>query len=287
MIAQRCSRRSVLAVAVLISGDLHANCRCRGYLSEPSHSSRRRLRRRRADRYSGPLHRRQARRCAGPACRGREQAGGGRHRGDARCAGAAARRLHAAAVHAFRRHQCRGLPQCRLSARRHRADLADRQILLRPGAGERDPGGRFRNRSSPTPKPIPAKSPMRRSAPVRRRKSWRASWRSSPASTLNRIPFRGGAGVVQELVAGRVDLYPSPTLAIMSQYQAKQLKILATTSPERLNNLPEVPTLKRRVLISSVSAGSAFAPAPARRSRSSRRSTSISSRSWRRRVIMR
>jgi tripartite-type tricarboxylate transporter receptor subunit TctC len=63
---------------------------------------------------------------------------------------------------------------------------------------------------------------------------------------LNRIPFRGGAGVVQELVAGRVDLYPSPTLAIMPQYQAKQLKILATTSPERLKSSPEVPTLKER-----------------------------------------
>jgi len=64
--------------------------------------------------------------------------------------------------------------------------------------------------------------------------------------TLNRIPFRGGLGPVQELVAGRVDLYPSPTLAIMSQYRAKQLKILATTSPERLNNLPEIPTLKEK-----------------------------------------
>jgi tripartite-type tricarboxylate transporter receptor subunit TctC len=64
--------------------------------------------------------------------------------------------------------------------------------------------------------------------------------------TLNRIPFRGGIGVVQELVAGRVDLYPSPTLAIMSQYRAKQLKILATTSPERLNTLPEVPTLREK-----------------------------------------
>ena len=64
--------------------------------------------------------------------------------------------------------------------------------------------------------------------------------------TLNRIPFRGGIGVVQELVAGRVDLYPSPTLAIMSQYQGKLLKILATTSPERLKNLPEIPTLKEK-----------------------------------------
>jgi tripartite-type tricarboxylate transporter receptor subunit TctC len=64
--------------------------------------------------------------------------------------------------------------------------------------------------------------------------------------TMNRIPFRGGIGVVQELVAGRVDLYPSPTLAIMSQYQGKLLKLLATTSPERLNGLPEVPTLKEK-----------------------------------------
>jgi tripartite-type tricarboxylate transporter receptor subunit TctC len=64
--------------------------------------------------------------------------------------------------------------------------------------------------------------------------------------TLNRIPFRGGLGPVQELVAGRVDLYPSPTLAIMSQYQSKQLKILATTSPERLKSLPEIPTLKEK-----------------------------------------
>src|SRR5580658_4643481 len=64
--------------------------------------------------------------------------------------------------------------------------------------------------------------------------------------TMNRIPFRGGVGVVQELVAGRVDMYPSPTLAVISQYQAKQLKILAVTAPERLKNLPEVPTLKEK-----------------------------------------
>jgi tripartite-type tricarboxylate transporter receptor subunit TctC len=62
--------------------------------------------------------------------------------------------------------------------------------------------------------------------------------------TMNRIPFRGGIQVVQELIAGRVALYPSPTLAIMAQYQAKQLKIIATTSPERLPTLPNVPTLK-------------------------------------------
>jgi tripartite-type tricarboxylate transporter receptor subunit TctC len=66
--------------------------------------------------------------------------------------------------------------------------------------------------------------------------------------TMNRIPFRGGLGVVQELVAGRVDLYPSPTLAVMSQYQAKQLKIVAVTSPERIKSLPDVPTVKEEGL---------------------------------------
>jgi len=64
--------------------------------------------------------------------------------------------------------------------------------------------------------------------------------------TMTRIPYRGGSQVVEELLARRVDLYPSPTLAIMSQYQAKQLKIIATTSPQRLQTLPEVPTLREQ-----------------------------------------
>jgi tripartite-type tricarboxylate transporter receptor subunit TctC len=58
------------------------------------------------------------------------------------------------------------------------------------------------------------------------------------------VPFQGGAGVVQELVAGRIHFYVSPTLAVMPQYRAKQLKILAVTSPQRLSSLPEVPTLR-------------------------------------------
>ena len=62
--------------------------------------------------------------------------------------------------------------------------------------------------------------------------------------SMNRIPFRGGPQVVQELVAGRVDFYVSPTLAIAPQYESKQLKILAVSAPQRVQSLPEVPTLK-------------------------------------------
>ena len=64
--------------------------------------------------------------------------------------------------------------------------------------------------------------------------------------TMNRIPFRGGPQVVQELLAGRVHFYVSPTLAIVPQYQAQQLKILAVSAPERLKNLSEIPTLTEK-----------------------------------------
>jgi tripartite-type tricarboxylate transporter receptor subunit TctC len=62
--------------------------------------------------------------------------------------------------------------------------------------------------------------------------------------TMNRIPFRGGPQVVQELVAGRVDFYVSPTLALMPQYESGQLKLLAVTAPARLPAAPLVPTLQ-------------------------------------------
>src|SRR5713101_4374621 len=61
---------------------------------------------------------------------------------------------------------------------------------------------------------------------------------------MNRIPFRGGPQVVQELIAGRVHFYVSPTLAIVPQYQAGQLKLLAVTAPARLANAPQIPTMK-------------------------------------------
>jgi tripartite-type tricarboxylate transporter receptor subunit TctC len=64
--------------------------------------------------------------------------------------------------------------------------------------------------------------------------------------TMNRIPFRGGSQVIQELVAGRVHFFVSPTLSIAPQYQAKQLKILAVSAPERLKSLSDIPTLSEK-----------------------------------------
>jgi tripartite-type tricarboxylate transporter receptor subunit TctC len=64
--------------------------------------------------------------------------------------------------------------------------------------------------------------------------------------SMNRIPFRGGSQIMQEVVAGRVQVYVSPTLAIVPQYEAKQVKILAVTAPERLHSLPDIPTLREK-----------------------------------------
>ena len=61
--------------------------------------------------------------------------------------------------------------------------------------------------------------------------------------TMNQVPFRGGAQPVQEIVAGRIDFYTAPPLALIPHYREQQLKIIAVSSPERLDVLPEVPTL--------------------------------------------
>jgi tripartite-type tricarboxylate transporter receptor subunit TctC len=66
--------------------------------------------------------------------------------------------------------------------------------------------------------------------------------------TMNRIPFRSGSQVMPDLIAGRVSMYLSPTIGVVPHHRDKQLKILATTSPQRLKGLDDVPTLKEKGL---------------------------------------
>jgi tripartite-type tricarboxylate transporter receptor subunit TctC len=60
---------------------------------------------------------------------------------------------------------------------------------------------------------------------------------------MTAVPYKGGADIMTDLVAGRVHIYVSPTLAILPQYKAGKLKILAVTSPQRLTPTAEIPTL--------------------------------------------
>lgn len=64
--------------------------------------------------------------------------------------------------------------------------------------------------------------------------------------SMNRIPFRTGSQAIPDLVAGRVHIYVSPTLAVAPQYQSKQLKIIAVTSPGRIKGFEDVPTIKEK-----------------------------------------
>jgi tripartite-type tricarboxylate transporter receptor subunit TctC len=61
--------------------------------------------------------------------------------------------------------------------------------------------------------------------------------------SMARIPFRTGPQIMPELIAGRVHIYLSPTLAVLPLHNEKQLKVLAISSPERLDTAKDIPTL--------------------------------------------
>ena len=62
------------------------------------------------------------------------------------------------------------------------------------------------------------------------------------------VAYKGGADVMKDLLPGRVQLYVSPTLAVLSLAKGGKLKLLAVTSSERLAVAPEVPTLTEKGL---------------------------------------
>jgi tripartite-type tricarboxylate transporter receptor subunit TctC len=66
--------------------------------------------------------------------------------------------------------------------------------------------------------------------------------------TMNRVPYRGGPQVLQDLIGGRVQFYVAPTIAVLTQHDGKQLKVLAVSSPERLKSAPAIPTLREKGL---------------------------------------
>jgi tripartite-type tricarboxylate transporter receptor subunit TctC len=63
---------------------------------------------------------------------------------------------------------------------------------------------------------------------------------------LTKVPFKGSTEITQEMLAGRVHFQVGPSLAIAPYFKTGELKVIATTSPERLKSFPEVPTLIER-----------------------------------------
>ena len=57
------------------------------------------------------------------------------------------------------------------------------------------------------------------------------------------VPFRGTPEGLNEVMAGRIDMYPAPALNALPLAKAGKLSVLAISSAKRLALMPEVPTL--------------------------------------------
>ena len=63
---------------------------------------------------------------------------------------------------------------------------------------------------------------------------------------MTKVPFKGSSEITQEMLAGRVHFQVAPPIALAPYYKTSELKVVATTSPERLKSFPEIPTLTER-----------------------------------------
>ena len=63
---------------------------------------------------------------------------------------------------------------------------------------------------------------------------------------MTKVPYRGGAPAMQDLLPGRIQLFVSPMLSIIPYAQQKQLKILGVSSPERIKAAPDIATFREQ-----------------------------------------
>jgi tripartite-type tricarboxylate transporter receptor subunit TctC len=61
---------------------------------------------------------------------------------------------------------------------------------------------------------------------------------------MKHVPYRSSAGAANDLVAGIVDLSFAGVPNALAQVPAGRLKALAVTTPKRVSQLPDVPTLQ-------------------------------------------
>ena len=64
------------------------------------------------------------------------------------------------------------------------------------------------------------------------------------ATPMTRVPYRGGAPIVNDLIGGHLPVGISTVADMVAQHRAGGIRIIAVTSATRSPFLPEVPTLK-------------------------------------------
>jgi tripartite-type tricarboxylate transporter receptor subunit TctC len=65
---------------------------------------------------------------------------------------------------------------------------------------------------------------------------------------ITSVPYRGGALVIPDMLGGRVHIYWPTSATVLPLIREGRIKALATSSPERNPDLPDVPTMKERGL---------------------------------------
>jgi tripartite-type tricarboxylate transporter receptor subunit TctC len=63
---------------------------------------------------------------------------------------------------------------------------------------------------------------------------------------MTHVPFRGAAPLVQEIMAGRIDVSNSTLPSVLGQVQSGDIRAIAIASPQRTSTLPDVPTLEEQ-----------------------------------------
>lgn len=63
-------------------------------------------------------------------------------------------------------------------------------------------------------------------------------------ASFNIIPYKGASAQLTDLIAGRLDFGIMDISSVESLVKSRDLKLLAVTSTERLDNFPDVPTLR-------------------------------------------
>jgi len=61
---------------------------------------------------------------------------------------------------------------------------------------------------------------------------------------MTTVPYQGAGPAMTDIIGGQIDMICDQTTNTTSQIQAGEVKAYAVTSPERLANLPDVPTTK-------------------------------------------
>jgi tripartite-type tricarboxylate transporter receptor subunit TctC len=63
---------------------------------------------------------------------------------------------------------------------------------------------------------------------------------------MTHVPFRGAAPLVQELMAGRIDVSNSTLASVLGQINSGDIRAIGLASPQRTPSLPNVPTLREQ-----------------------------------------